>query len=200
MRRAAVFMLLAVASSLPAQSQPTQPPISATGTEAFRAVVASYGLKPLKEFRELKEAPPERTLIIAFRGAGPLGVPYSDQLDKLHAAEILPEGLLGFLETGGAALVATDQSTEHLGWAESLGVRVDGRKVFAGFDSEISSYRGNRECPYVRAADKSNGHVNLLAGLPPRTVATNRPSFLYKPSTEFDDLAFLSSPCRLEGS
>src|SRR5262249_41770424 len=83
------FVLLLFASSLPAQfpppvtpqAKPQAGPISALGTEGFRAILAQYGLKPLKSFDELNQDP-KHTVLIAFRGSDANGNPYPDLLNN----------------------------------------------------------------------------------------------------------------------
>jgi hypothetical protein len=193
MRRSAVLILLLFAGPLAGQPRQPVPPITGNGTEAFRAVVASYGLKPLADLKDVKEAP-TRTLIISFRGAERKDQPYPDLLDNLLTNRIFNEGLVEFLDRGGAVLVATDQSTRGLEWAKDLEVRVDGIKVSASLAEHAPKYHAKPDCPYVQKQKNIDAEADLFHGIHSNRVATNKPSFLWK-TTSFQDLAVFSGTC-----
>src|SRR5262249_23475385 len=82
-----------------AAAQPRMPVLDLKGTQAFRNILHGSGLKPLEQIGDLENNEP-KTWIIIF-----------GQLDGL--AEIdnkLPGGLNGYLDRGGAILVASDRS------------------------------------------------------------------------------------------
>lgn len=189
----ALFAALAVAiSPAPVMSQPRQ--IPGQGTEGFRALIASYQMKPLRNLRDLNDVP-ERTLLIAFRGAETAR--RSDPLDDLP----VNGGVRGFISRGGAVLYASDQA-KRFGWVEDFDVSVDGNKIFG---LPTSCYQDREFCPFVvrrvginpelfHGRDRPGVNSNRTTL---HRVATNRPSFLH-PSDKLVTLATISFPARYE--
>src|SRR5262249_34073167 len=142
------FVFLFLASSLSAQfpppvtpnAKPQPGPISALGTEGFRAILAQYGLKPLNSLDAFNQHA-RHTVLIAFRGSDANGKSYPDLLNDN------PRLLKSFVDNGGAALVATDQKTEG-GWADSFNVRVFGIQIQAFERNDYQEcYLSNPVCP-----------------------------------------------------
>src|SRR5262249_45347042 len=79
----------------------------------------------------------------------------------------------GFLERGGAALIASDRATDGA-WHAALGVRVSGRFVRCDRGPPQDRFQNLPHCPLVRApAGESNP---LFQGID--HFATNHPSYL----------------------
>src|SRR5262249_26009576 len=137
--------------------------------------------------------------IIAFRGA--------EANRKADLLDSVPGSLKGFIERGGAVLVATDQPTQKSRWAKSFDVEVDGRIIVA--KGGASRYYRTTECPYIQ--ETSPGAIPDLFRQPGslpvifkngrpvlQNVATNRPSFLSK-LNDLDTVADIAPVCRYEG-
>ena len=183
-------LLLALGGAVLAQPHPQPVRLRGAGTEAFRAVLASYGLKPLGSIGEVADFDPKETLIISFRSSDPRPEPMaSDWLDRLPARI---GGARGFVEQGGAILVASDYQKSG-GWADQFGVRIFGKKVYAR-DQETPRFMRRQECPFVESRD--NVVPDLFRGSrhPLREVATNNPSFLSK-TTGLTTLAEFPEGC-----
>lgn len=183
--RHAFALLAAAALAAPAAAQPREE-IRGEGTEAFRAVVASYGLKPLNTLDEAL-SDPQRTLIISFRGLIRRNSVPKDPLEDLQKGEIK-----SFVDNGGAVLIATDITTKAE-WTESYDVTVEGSRVY-GNPSEC--YLGKGECPYVKGIPGTDPDLFAMSGRtamgvftgPPMKVATNRPTFLRLPKNYKSEL------------
>ena len=85
---------------LPAAARAQDPPlvVDAQGDDAFRYVLKYAGLTPLNRIGDLNDVPPEETVVIIFGNLGCL-----QQLKQF------PGGLRGFVNRGGALLIASDQ-------------------------------------------------------------------------------------------
>jgi hypothetical protein len=145
-RTPAVALLAALAALGPGPPARAQDPaaVDALGrfafqTHVFRRLLFDQGLEPLAGFGPLAAAPEQSLLIV-------LG-----QTDCLSPAN-LPGGLAGFLEQGGAALVATDRpvvGAAHSQLAEAAGVEVVGRSFLGPRDEPELLYRGKAFCPLL---------------------------------------------------
>lgn len=197
-RAGALAAVLCLAAALvavpaaPAQVGPAPPPERPpflVGTHAFRRILYDVsrdrksrlpGLTPLRGAGELRD--PSRTIIIV------LGKP--DPLPLLQPQ--WPGGLRGFVQGGGALLVATDAQTPPV-LASNFSVHVTGDILTLSAVNDDTAYRGMRECPYVRPMDTLGR--KLFA--PARPVASNGPSYLRlgRPGSRPDVLAFLPPEC-----
>ena len=85
---------------LPAAARAQDPPlvVDAQGDHAFRYLLKYAGLTPLNRIGDLNDVPPEETVVIIFGNLGCL-----QQLKQF------PGGLRGFVNRGGALLIASDQ-------------------------------------------------------------------------------------------
>jgi hypothetical protein len=184
--RCALALLAAAALAAPAAAQPRDE-ITGEGTEAFRAVVASYKLTPLKTIDEALNDP-ERTLIISFRGLKN-GRPTPDLLEPL-----LPNDRLRvFVDGGGAVFVATDVRMSD-NWSHAFGVSVTGKQVTT---SPPTGYQANRRFPFVGPVEGAEIDLFATRNRSPLRVATNKPSCLLDQSA-FDTLAAFSDKCGVD--
>ncbi len=135
------------------------------GTHAFRAVLNKEGLKPLAYPESFDRNPANRVLII-------LG--QSDFLDPWCTDGTLQ----GFLQGGGAALIATDRATPE-SLRTALDVHVAGEIVSA---NPVDCWDELPACPFVRERPSANQTRHpIFRGLSePLRLATNNPSYLTK--------------------
>jgi hypothetical protein len=146
-------------------------------THAFRFILNQRQLTPLSNLNELVSAP-AKTILIVFGQA--------DALDRI------PGGLKGFVNSGGAVLVATDRRTEG-SLRRDYGTWVTGQMVKS--TRPHSGYRESPDCPLVRPlADKTSSPFRTL--LP---VATNKPSYLRHEMSELPLLAKFPPGCAVVG-
>ncbi|MFL5339815.1 MAG: hypothetical protein ACJ8F7_06660 [Gemmataceae bacterium] len=165
---AALFLVFAPA----APAQPTPDVFRATGTEAFRAVLNSYGLKPIDMIARLDDYPANETLVISFRSSDYAERHPADWLDRMPFGE---NGLRSFINAGGAVLVASDAAKDN-GWADNFQVEIAGNKVYSR-EPRLQFFE--TDCPYIVPVSRANPDPDLFAGSNAlHRVATNRPSFL----------------------
>jgi hypothetical protein len=173
-RLAAVLLLLA-ACSADAQTRK----VSGQGTEGFRALIASYRFKPLRETKEIHDDP-GRTLLIAFRGVESIFRP--DLLDNVPGGSVAE-----FVARGGAVMYASDQ-WKNGGWLGPFDANVNGNKLFTWHRTD--GYHNLDFCPFADGDSNANPDLfraRLGAGEPNeagrlRYVATNRPTYLSESS------------------
>jgi hypothetical protein len=185
----AAVVLLAPASRAAAQPEPSV--AFREGTHAFRRILFDLGLKkPLENVQSLGEDPRHTLLVV-------LGE--TDVLDQL------PGGLHGFLDQGGAALVATDRAVPARRLLEPFGFTVNGVQVKA---PQQLCYHDLDECPLLQPPLLGSplalfGRSRLpVAGTGLGTVATNRPSYVTIPEQLASGLhvvANLPSGCIIPG-
>ncbi len=182
-------------------------------TDAFRRLLFELGFQPLVSPRDLQENPKESLLIM-------LG-------DPSFLATSFPKGLRSFIEQGGAALIATDMSTEGRvgdGLRQLAGVTVKGDTLVVRHRSikenaQLYLYNDSEYCPFVEPLEGSNilgaitafiggkgkpdlFHRNPYPDQPPLQVATNGPSYLITSSWSLPPgihrLARLPRICQIE--
>lgn len=187
---ASLILTLSV-SSLFAQRQ-----ISGQGTEGFRALLASYRLKPLKDLNELNESP-ERTLLIAFRGV--------EAIPRYPLDRVPYQFVPDFVARGGAVLYASDQSVRR-GWLLDFGVAIAGYKLYCPEESK-QCYQGRSFCPFVEPAYGADIQLYRPRSFKPNDpreptldrVATNRPSYLIQlNNSALRELGRYQTPIRRE--
>lgn len=142
------FILLFCTASAPAQ--PRVP--FGQGSHALRHILRKLNLQPLSDFSQISD--PSDTLVIVLGETEPLSQ--------------LPRGVAGFLEDGGALLVATDRKAIGFEKAGVAGALIN-------TSSPEQAYRGLPDCPLVTAFDP---HHPLFQGVRQRQLATNLPSYL----------------------
>jgi hypothetical protein len=151
----AVLAASLLGASLPrAAGQPPAPRVPPNGSHAFRIILHGSGLKPLKEIADLDEDAAKKLLIV-FGDPGVL-----EGID-----------LKGFLDQGGAVLVATDRG-ESPGANRLL--RTFGVFPLPGVvrsRTPESGYQGQPYCPYAVTAEKDHP---LFRGV--KQLATNKPT------------------------
>jgi hypothetical protein len=167
-RLALLAAALLVACPRPAPAQAIKP-LPFDGTHAFRRLLHNLGMKPLARDKAFYDDPARALLI--FLGEGDLSETVWD--------------LPGFLEKGGAALIATDRELVLQYPADGplvMDMNVTGIRVTA-MGSE-TCYKGIADCPLIQPAGDAN--LPLFRGtLGPdmrrlllKDVATNKPSSL----------------------
>lgn len=207
MRLAVVAALLAASMAAAQQRREAQKPrmITGEGTEGFRALLASRGLKPIEDPAEALQDP-KHTLVIAFRGANRFGNSYPDQIGKLGF-----DPKREFVDQGGALFFASDQSMGlgGSGWNRSFGFQITGSILSSAEVGPDLCYKRNPQCPFVRGIDNSVPDLfqpSKLGKRRPldevaeslRRVATNRPSYLLPAGDKLDDLARFEQAYRVE--
>jgi hypothetical protein len=155
----ALGVCLAVAAALVAplrgEEAPVAPmPVQDT-TAAFCYILKYLRLTPLQRLNQLDTAP-ERTLLVVF--------------GKTDVLNRLPGGLTGFLDRGGAAIVATDQDSSRT--TSRLGITVHGNPVLS---PPGAGYRSVRNCPLI-TNESFDEEQPLFRGI--KRIATNCPSYL----------------------
>ncbi|MBX7106274.1 MAG: hypothetical protein K1X57_19510 [Gemmataceae bacterium] len=151
------------------------------GTHALRSLLHKTGYKPVRSVDEAK-ADPGQTIIILLGDCNAM-------LDRSFSNG----RLRGFLQSGGAVLVATDHHCSRTLFPE-LEVQVDGDHVYGDSDCPETLYRaGLIDFPLLQPSirEEVRGRIKLLGDL--ERVATCRPSFLrrYEPlSLEKNDRTF----------
>ena len=153
------FAILATTAAI-GQSPPSP---FAEGTQAFRTILRSQGLAPLRSPHDLRSNAGQKILIV-------FGTP-------TIVDELCRDGTLShFLANGGAFLLATDRRTPESVF-DRFGIRVTGTIVTA---PPRFSWRGMPHCPFVFPAGRADGpRTALFENLKtPAQVATNNPSFL----------------------
>jgi hypothetical protein len=170
-------------------------PITGEGTEGFRALLMSKGLKPLDNLDDLANlmvSQPSKVLIVAFHGEDAFGRHLDDPIDRIQG------DLHRFVLDGGALFVATDQPLNSR-LVKDFGESITGVYVRAGSQP---AYRGSMYCPFVdRSKDpkpnlfRNSGSAALqqqpqLGTKDEIRVATNRPShFGFSSTGELSTLA-----------
>lgn len=138
------------------------PRVPPNGTQAFRLILHGSGLTPLQTPADL-ESEPHKTLVIVFGKLDPL----------VELTNELKGGLRGYLENGGAILVASDRTHRALLLNELYRFRPV-PDVVRNPDPQ-NCYRGQDLCPYV---------TEFLADHPlfrnVKTLATNAPTYLVR--------------------
>jgi len=184
-------------------------------TDAFRRLLFELRFQPLSSFPKLRENPSE-SLFIMLGDPACLGEP-----------QFFPEGLHGFVEDGGAVLIATDMWTDPAAsknLSELAGVTVAGETLVVRRPELAPDlvYSNSEYCPFVEPVETSNllGAVAALirvdSGKPDLfrrypypdkqrlQVATNTPSYLeISPSglpRGIQPLARLPKICQVERS
>jgi hypothetical protein len=197
----ALLALLPIGSQAYGQEARTRP--FGEGTHTFRAILNQRGLEPISSERQFRNdvfGDAARMLVIV------LGENREKQKESVLDRIPLAEGLVGFLRSGGAVLVATDR--ELCDWAtppqrgprgmlrqRPTSIRVTG--AFVQATEPESMYRGSPDCPFVQPL--ANPDVPIFDGL--HRVATNRPSFLHLGSARWlRSLARLPHDCQLENN
>ncbi len=186
--------LLAAAPAAPAQRpQPGAADRSAflEGTHAFRRILydgTRHKLTPLRDVAAVTD--PTRALIVV------LGDP--EPLDGLNTRMPGAGSLRGFVEAGGALLVATDRDARR-GLEAGFGVSVTGTLLTLPGGGE-GAFRGMPECPYVEprgGAGPALFEPGLAAGRnqPAKLIASNLPSYLRVSRRELPVLAALPAAC-----
>src|SRR5262249_41690504 len=110
LRRRCLFVLfLALPLRSPALGQAPQPSFN-DGTHVFRRLLQDRGFKPLKSFKEIREA--NRTLVIMLGDLDVLGmIPQrAEPLMGVPRRNVSPgENVISFVNAGGALLLASDR-------------------------------------------------------------------------------------------
>jgi hypothetical protein len=188
----AALLLLSLAS--PCEGQSNEVPYGQR-TDAFRRLLFELRFQPVKTFAELQEEPSKSVLIV-------LGDPQC--LDDRN----FPERLRGFIEKGGAVLIATDKATQgqaarHL--LELAGVTVTGETLVVTPSFLNQVYNGNGYCPFVQPMANSaplGGSANVLGALAELIGAGQRPALFRNPHPDQPDLRVatnVSSRLKLQG-
>jgi hypothetical protein len=166
---AAALLLLAAAPPAARAQGPAgrEPAPWGHGTHALRMILHDLKFQPL---RSLDEAvlEPERTILVVLGETWPLD-------------QVPPAGVRGFVERGGAVLIATDRTRRPSPvepWEETFAVAVREAPVTVVAGFQANAYRGHpdmRECPLLRAGDNAGSPLfrDIRLG-----VATNRPGSL----------------------
>jgi hypothetical protein len=174
-RSVLVLGLLCVAA-LPLAGQEEKPALAVRvdGFQVFCNLLEHFQLEPLADAASLSDVGPEETWIIA---VGELN------LADLHAR--FAGGLTGFLNRGGALLIASDTPDE--GALRPWKLEIPGWKVL---QNRESAYLGRfEECPMIVFGQKSK---HPMFGESRRGIATNRPSFLRPRDSQLQTLAEFS--------
>ncbi len=139
------------------------------GTEAFRFIIRDLDFSPLSSIQELTKDP-ERSVLVVL---GETGI-----LDEVNNE--VSGGLRGFVERGGALLVATDRrvpaTNRNRSALQQFGVRVFPQPVRMVAGDWANCYRGLGLCPIAQPA--IGAKPPLFQNLP-LGVATNRAGFLF---------------------
>ncbi len=154
------------------QEEPATVPFD--GSQFFRNLLHIHNLKPVQDISQLKDLPPEQTIIIIF--GDPLGL--QCVWDELQ--------LDNYYREGGALLIAMDRNDQDL--LRRFGLKVTGKSVF---QYPQLAYRSKSTCPLITNYD--NNHP-LFRGVK-QGIATNRPCWVFRniPS-EFDVGARFTRP------
>jgi hypothetical protein len=196
-RCAALALLVLAAVPALTPPAPAQRPASvpfAYRADAFRRILFELGLTPLKKYADVAEDPKDTLLVV-------LG-----QTDCLHSG-ILGTGLRGFVEDGGAALIATDRAPRREAAEELVdvaGVTVSGKSLVGPAEEADVLYHGKDFCPFL---DPISGEtpdlfrVLPVPGSPQLRVAANAPSQLEvrRRWTLLPELARLPASSHVEG-
>ncbi len=159
----------------PGQPQPIQ--ISGGGTELFRALLDKHGIEPVKQ-QTTRFMEPDANLIVIVIGS----LPDAEWSESLRWARRT-------IAVGGAALVATDSSSQMFDHTRNPGGRnqqvglFDGSTVTADWQNPLHTYDRKFDCPFavpVSPAELDNalerpGRVwSVFRGL--TRVTTNQPT------------------------
>jgi hypothetical protein len=143
------------------------------GTHAFRRMLHEvFHLKPVKTIKALDEAP-QKTLLIVFGNLRCLRT----------MEEKVQGGLKGFLDRGGAVLVASDRGTSTEVLDKNFHIVPDGAIVT--HPDPRFGYGGQTNYPLVKDVDANHP---LFEGV--GTLATNTPTFLGGRNTTYPPLAW----------
>jgi hypothetical protein len=161
-RLATLIAILVLTVPALAQDEGSAPVLSLDGTEAFSQMLHAQGLKAIS-IDKLATFPAKETLIVVF------GDPAC-----LTSIQERIGNLKGFLDEGGAVLVATDWPYT---FSQDFGaLSITGETVRALADPQFA-YQGNLQCPVIR--DFEPGHPLFKSVT---RLVTIRPSkILYKP-------------------
>lgn len=193
-RMAGAWMLMLwLATASEGQQRPPRT-IRGDGTEAFRAVLSGYGLKPLRSIHELRDHLPGEVLIVWFRGNRMAG-------DPLEIRTVMD-----FMQRGGAILAGTDLETGPNSWTNELGFNVARTRVAAAtgaprFANETACpaiVRRGRADPDLFREKSSRDDFGSLTSPRENLVYTNRPSYLLT-TDELDTLGVFWPRYRFEG-
>jgi hypothetical protein len=161
-------IVLTLAPAVRAQKQPQR---FAEGMHVLRRILYDLNVKQaLESFAQLND--PEHTILIV--------------LGEMNPLVDIPGSLKGFVEKGGAVLLASDQPVRSERVGQDIknvsGVSLSGRSLFALNARAGFRYRGREDCPFVQPT--SDKLATLLFRPPPGrspkplAVATNLPSYL----------------------
>lgn len=162
-------------------------------TDAFRRLLFEFRFTPIESAAELLTEPDKSILLV-------LGD--TDCLSNDH----FPEGLLPFVQHGGAVLIATDRTVDNPqardNVAKLAGVRVTGEKLW--FPGGNQLYEDQPYCPFVQPISASiplGGSSNVLGALAAVVGAGSRPELFRNPYPNQDDLRVATNaPSRLQES
>jgi hypothetical protein len=143
--------------ALAAQGPLPKPPPK--GTQTFRLILHASGLTPITEYADLEDEPQKSLLIVL----GKL-----ERLDQLNGE--LRDGVRGFLEKGGAILVASDMPQRARVLNELYRILPNGAVVKT--TQQRLWYRGQDLCPFVTEFRDHPLFRNV------KTLATNVPTYL----------------------
>jgi len=169
----ALSVLALAALTPPVQAKPVSLRF-AQGTHLFRRILHDLNLVPLRDFKQLKNEPADKLLIV-------LGETRDlERRLKLKLGE--------FVEQGGAVLVATDRDCNL---QRPFGVEVVGDPVKIS-QGTVYAYKGSEDCIFVKPANKDSSlFENLSVDKNVSLVATNRPGHLVR--SEDSDLKLFAA-------
>ncbi|HWG44969.1 MAG TPA: hypothetical protein VN688_19525 [Gemmataceae bacterium] len=161
-------------------------------TDAFRRLLYELKFQPLKTFAELQLNPSESVLIV-------LGDP------SCLSRGYFPEGLMPFVQQGGAVLIATDKKTEgEVGknLVSLAGVNVTGETLMCLRPNPADLYGTSPYCPFVQPVPDSTGSAgstNVLGALATIVGAGGQPVLFRNPRPDQPDLRVATNaPSRLQ--
>jgi hypothetical protein len=146
------------------------------GSEFFRKLLHQYKQQPVERIEDLRNLDPLETTIIVF-----------GDLSDIPKFRNLVGGLSGFVERGGALLIASDRPDQGMLWQE-LKVRIHGVNVRQ--KPEFSFRQNQPDCPMVKV-DSQPPHP-LFKGIS-KGIATNMPSLLELGPSDLHLLAVYSN-------
>jgi hypothetical protein len=149
-------------------------------TDAFRRLLYEFRFTPIRSADDLL-AEPNKSILIVFGD--------TECLSNGH----LPEGLLPFVQRGGAVLIATDRAIQNRRVRENVaklaGVRVTGEKLW--LPDGADRYENQPYCPFVQpitASTPLGDSSNLLGALAAVVGTGSRPDLFRNPQPNQDPL------------
>ncbi|VTS03148.1 hypothetical protein [Tuwongella immobilis] len=170
-----------------------KPTFERTGTEAFRALFNTAGIRPVRSLNLLRNRPTQSILVV-------LGDPFV--LDRFPVRE--------FINDGGAVLIATDFRQYRPYTIECLAVfGISSTNSFVRATDLKNTYRDQADCPLVKPVAgnlgqmlglwNSAGEKQLREPFQGLTkIATNRPNALTAWGSQLQPVAMFPNGCEIQ--